>query len=37
MSALVDVTGRDPLWTATNQYIYGSADATSFTITELIA
>ena len=36
-SALVDVTARDPLWTATNQYIYGSADATSFTITELIA
>lgn len=37
MSALVDVTGRSPLWTATNQHIYGSADATSFTITELIA
>lgn len=37
MSALVDVTGRNPLWTATNQHIYGAADATSFTITELIA
>ena len=37
MSALVDVTGRDPLWTATSQHIYGSADATSFTIRELIA
>ena len=37
MSALVDVTGRSPLWTATNHHIYGSADATSFTITELIA
>ena len=36
-SALVDVTARDPLWTATNQYIYGSADATSFTIRELVA
>ena len=36
-SALVDVTARDPLWTATSQHVYGSADATSFTITELIA
>ena len=37
MSALVDVTGRSPLWTATNHHIYGAADATSFTITELVA
>ena len=37
MSALVDVTGRSPLWTATSQHIYGAADATSFTIRELIA
>ena len=37
MSALVDVTGRSPLWTATDHHIYGASDATSFTITELIA
>lgn len=37
MSALVDVTGRSPLWTATNHHIYGAADATSFSITELVA
>ena len=36
-SALVDVTARDQLWTATSQHIYGAADATSFSITELIA
>ena len=36
-SAVVDVTARDPLWTATSHHIYGAADATSFTIRELIA
>ena len=36
-SALVDVSARRPLWTATGQHIYGAADATSFTITELVA
>lgn len=37
LSALVDVTARAPLWTATDHHVYGSADATSFTIRELIA
>ncbi len=36
MSALVEVGSRNPLWTATSQHIYGSADATTFTITEQV-
>lgn len=36
MSAVVEVTGREPLWTASGHPIYGAADATSFTITEVI-
>lgn len=35
-SATVEVTGRDPLWTATGQRIYAAADSTSFTVQEVI-
>ena len=36
LSCVVEVTERDPLWTATGQHIYEAADATRFTIRERV-
>lgn len=35
MAAVIDVTGRNPQWTATSHHIYQASDAVNFTIREL--